>query len=189
MHRAGRRPGRRRAGVRPRSASARRVDIGVCRGAVQLSFGGEVRRQHGGRFGQDWDTGRDVVAQPCPQSVPGDDEAHDHECDRSEHSSQRAGEVVDYPPRPGRLSQDEGLTLDPGDAVQYELDQEVVQIGEVAVQDTLGAARFVGDGPGGQCTRPVADQHALGRVERARASRRVPRSARPPPCRTRHAAQ
>ena len=77
---------------RPRSASGRGcVDIGVPRRAVQLSFGGEVRRQHGGRFGQDWDTGRDVVAQPCPQSVPGDDEAHDHECDRSEHSSPGAG--------------------------------------------------------------------------------------------------
>ena len=78
---------------------------------------------------------------------------------------QRAGEVVDDPPRPGRPPQVEALTLDPGDSVQDELDQEVVQIGEVAVQDTLGAAGLVSDGPAGQRTRPFADQHALRGVE------------------------
>lgn len=52
-----------------------------------------------------------------------------------------------------------------GGAVSREPGEEVVEAGEVPVQDTLGAAHLIGDRAAGQRVWPLAEQHALGCVE------------------------
>ena len=68
-------------------------------------------------------------------------------------------------PVPADVAQGGGLAVDPGDAVEDELGEEGVEVGEVPVQHALGAARLGGDGPAGQRVRPVAEQDPLGGVE------------------------
>jgi hypothetical protein len=58
-----------------------------------------------------------------------------------------------------------GLVFDPGDAIQHELGEEGVEVGEVPVQDTLGETCLDGDRAAGQRVRPVSEQNALGGVE------------------------
>ena len=96
------------------------------------------------------------------QGVPGDDEADDRDGDRPEQFRQRVGEVVGDGAGPGRVAQGGGLAVDPADAVQDELGEEVVEVGEVPVQDALGAARLRRDGPAGQRAGAVPEQDPLG---------------------------
>ncbi len=55
-------------------------------------------------------------------------------------SSQRVGEVAGDGAGPGGGTQGGGLAVQPGDAVRHELGEEGVEVGEVPVQDALGAA-------------------------------------------------
>ena len=57
------------------------------------------------------------------------------------------------------------MAADRVDPVEDELGEEGVELGEVPVQDPLGAARFRGDRPAGEAAWPVSEQHALGRGE------------------------
>ena len=106
-----------------------------------------------------------VSAQPGAQLVPEGDEADDRHRDRPEQVRQRAGEVVGDGAGAGGLAQGGGLGVHPGDAVEHELGEEGVEVGEVPVQDALGAAGLGGDRPAGQRARPVPEQDALGGVE------------------------
>ena len=114
---------------------------------------------------QDRDAGRPGLAQPGAQVIPEGDEADDRHGDRPEQVRQRVGEVAGDGAGPGGLAQGGGLGADPGDAVQHELGEEGVEVGEVPVQDALGAACLGGDRPAGQRVRPVPEQDALGGVE------------------------
>ena len=68
-------------------------------------------------------------------------------------------------PVPAAVAQDGGLVADPGDAVFDQLGEEGVEIGEVPVQDALGAARLVVTARLVSALRPVPEQDALGGVE------------------------
>jgi hypothetical protein len=49
--------------------------------------------------------------------------------------------------------------------VEHEVGQEGVEVGEVPMQNALGTARLVGDGPAGESSWPVPQQHAFRGVE------------------------
>ena len=68
-------------------------------------------------------------------------------------------------PCAGGLAQRARLRLELRGAVEHEIGEEGVEVGEVPVQDALGAARLVGDRPAGQAAWPVPQQHAFGSVE------------------------
>ena len=66
---------------------------------------------------------------------------------------------------PGGFTQGCALGADSGDAVEHEVGKKGVEVGEVPVQDTLGAACFGSNRPAGQRVRPVSQQDALGGSE------------------------
>ncbi len=65
----------------------------------------------------------------------------------------------------GGRAQGGRLVLDPVDAVEHQLGQEGVEVGEVPVQDALGDACLRGDRPAGKRVRPVPEQDAFSGVE------------------------
>jgi hypothetical protein len=105
------------------------------------------------------------LAQPGPQSVVDDDQTDDGGRDRSQQRRQGVGEVAFDGAGAGGAVQCRRLVADPRDPVLDELEEERVEVGEVAVQDALGAAGLGGQGPAGQGARPVAEQDPFGRVE------------------------
>ena len=101
--------------------------------------------------------------------------------DRAVQGGQRGGQVAGHGAGPGAGEQGGGLGVQPADAVEHEVGQEGVEVGEVPVQDTLGAARLGGDRAAGERVGPGA---AAGRARRRRTVARArrgwpPRSA---PC-------
>ena len=103
----------------------------------------QVGGDHGRGLGQDRDAGsRPGLAQPGAQLVPEGDETDDRHGDRVEQVGQRPGQVAGDGAGAGGVAQGGGLAVEPGDAVQHELGEEGVEVGEVPVQDALGAARL-----------------------------------------------
>jgi len=141
------------------------LDVGVGRDSAQFPFGGEVGGDHGRGFREDRDAGRPGLAQPGAQVIAEDEQADDLQGDRPEQGRQRAGEVAGHGAGPGGLAQRDGLGADPAGAVEHELGQEGVKVGEVPVQDALGDPCFRGDRAAGQRVGPVPEQDALGGVE------------------------
>ena len=105
------------------------------------------------------------LAQPDAQPIPGDDQGDDGHRDLSEQGDHAGGEVVGDRARTGGLSQPGRRGVQPVEPIQDELGEELVEVGEMPVQDTLGDARLGGDGAAGEGARPVSDQDALGRFE------------------------
>lgn len=75
----------------PHEGGREHVDIGVRRDAALLALGGEVGGDHRRGLREDRYAGRYHLVEPGTQVIAGDDQAHDHQGDRPEHGSQRAG--------------------------------------------------------------------------------------------------
>ena len=110
---------------------------------------------------------REPVAalQPGAQFVARDDQADEREDRRAEQVRERGGQVARDGAAPRRGAQGRRLGADPCDAVERELGEERVEVGEVPVQHSLGDARFRGDRAAGQAAGAVPEQDALGGVE------------------------
>ena len=142
-----------------------RADVGVGRYAAELPLGGEVARDHGGGLRQQRDPGSGGGSQPGAELVAGDDQADERQVLRREQLREHGGKVARDRSGPGGGAQVGGLVGDPGDPREREVDQERVEIGEVAVQHALGDSRLGRDRAAGQAAGPVAQQDAFGRVE------------------------
>jgi Flp pilus assembly protein protease CpaA len=142
-----------------------RVDVSAGGDAAEIPLGGQVRGDHGGDFRRDRHAGRDGLAQPGAQVIPEDEEADDLYGDRPELVRERAGQVAGDGAGSCGCEQRGGLAADLVDPVEHKLGEEGVEVGEMPVQDALGAARFRGDRPAGEPARPVSEQHALGSGE------------------------
>jgi hypothetical protein len=153
-----------------------RADVGVGREAAELPLGGEVAADHGGGLRQQREPGAGGGPQPGPELVTGDHQADERQVLRCEQPGERGGQVAGDGAGAGGGAQIGGLDGDPGDPGEREVDQEGVEIGEVAVQHALGDPRLGGDGPAGQAAGPVAEQDAFGRLEQlpARVANRHP---------------
>jgi hypothetical protein len=141
------------------------VHVGVRRDAAEVPLGGEVGGDHPHGLRDHRQADRPGRPQPGAQFVPERDEREDRHGDRLEHGRQSGGEIADDRAAPGGLAQYGGLGLHPAGAVQHEVGEEGVEVGEVPVQDALGAARLRGDRPARESARPVPQQDALGGVE------------------------
>ncbi len=144
------------------------LDVSIRRDAPEVALDGEVRGDHGRRLRQNRDAGRHRTAQASAQFIPEGDEGDHRHSQRPEYVHQRAGEVVRDRAGPGCRAQGSGPAVDPADAVQYEFGEERVEITEVPVQDTLGAACLRGDRPahyGGRMPTVPPEQPTPGRPE------------------------
>jgi hypothetical protein len=142
-----------------------RTDVGVGGDAAEIALGGEVAADHGGGLREQGDPRAGGGSQPGAEFVAGDHQADERQVLRCEQLGEHGGEVACDGAGPGGGAQIGRLVGDPGDPGDREVDQERVEIGEVAVQHTLGDPRLGGDRPAGQAAGTVAQQHALGRVE------------------------
>jgi len=144
---------------------AERVDVGIGRDAAQVPLRGEVGRDHHHGLGQHRNAGRPVPAQPGAQRVAEVDEGDDRHRRRPEQCRQRPGEVAGHRAGPGGLAQGGGLRIHPLHAVEHELGEERVEVGEVPVQHPLRHPGLRGDRPAGQRARPAGEQDPLGGIE------------------------
>jgi hypothetical protein len=142
-----------------------RADVGVGGDAAEIPLGGEVVADHGGGLGEQGDPGSGGGSQSGAELVAGDHQADECQVLRCEQLGEHGGQVACDGAGPGGGAQAGGLVGDPGDPGEREVDQECVEIGEVAVQHALGDPRFGGDRPAGQAAGTVAEQDAFGRVE------------------------
>src|ERR1022692_4329893 len=128
------------------------------------SAAGEPGDRGGGR-GAEGEAGAGGGPQPGAQFVARDDQADERENRRGEQVRERSGQVARDGAAPRHGAQGRRRAADPCDAVERELGEERVELGEVPVQHSFGYARFRGDRAAGQAAGAVPEQDALGGVE------------------------
>jgi hypothetical protein len=88
---------------------------------------------------------------------------------RVEQLEERCREVSDHRCTAGSVNQINRYGVNGGDSLPDERSEEVIEVGEVPVQDALGDTGLIGDGSTRETCGPVAKQHSFAGGEKLRA--------------------
>ena len=130
----------------PNKRMRERGDVGSLSDATECLFHGQVRGDRHGPFHDHWEAGGPRPTQPGAQAVAGDDQRRYRYREGAEQRAQRVDEVAGNDARAGGLAKRSHWTVEQGDPIEYELGEEGIEVGEVAVHHALCHARFRGDG-------------------------------------------